>query len=109
MNTKPPCWRKGQRPNACAAALYDAQVHNHLQLHGPWAGWQLRGRDLVAPDGQRISPERLRGLLWRQDSEDRVARAAARRRAELERRRRQSVKVVVVELAEIRKNGFLAG
>lgn len=109
MDTRPPCWPEGQPPNACAAALYAAKVHNHTELHGPWAGWQLRGRDLVAPDGQRISPERLRGLLWRQESEDRVARAAARRRAERERRQRQLVKVVVVELGALRHQGFAAG
>lgn len=40
----------------------------------------MAGRDLVAPDGARISPERLRGLLWRQEAEER--RDAARTRRE---------------------------
>lgn len=30
-------------------------VRNHVELHGPWLGWRLAGRDLVAPDGQRLS------------------------------------------------------
>lgn len=52
---------------------------NHVTLTGPWAGWRLAGRDLVAPDRQRISPERLRGLLWREESEARRDRARARK------------------------------
>lgn len=43
-----------------------------------WAGWRFTaaGTQLVSPDGDRVSPERLRRLLWRQAQE---ARAAARR------------------------------
>ena len=42
-----------------------------------WAGWHFDqlGR-LVSPERHRITPERLQGLLWRQDAE---ARTAARR------------------------------
>ena len=32
-------------------------------------------------DGQRIAPERLRGLLWREKSEARIAKARAKREA----------------------------
>ena len=39
------------------------KVHGALDLEGAWLGWRLRGRDLVSPDGDRISPERLRGLM----------------------------------------------
>lgn len=79
---RPPCWPEGAPcPNACAAALYDREVNNHVALTGQWQGWRLAGRDLVAPDGQRIAPERLRGILWRQESEARLAAARAKREA----------------------------
>jgi hypothetical protein len=29
-----------------------------------WYGWRLRGRHLVSDDGQRMTIDRLRGLLW---------------------------------------------
>jgi hypothetical protein len=80
-----------------------------MDLTGPWAGWRLRGRELVSPDGQRICPQRLLGLLWREESERRLAKVRRRNDAELQRRRRQPVKVVVVELAELRVGGQLAG
>ena len=69
-----PCHVQGTKPNACAAAHYRRIVENHVNLSGPWEGWRLAGRDLVSPDRKRISPERLRGLLFRQDSEARLAR-----------------------------------
>jgi hypothetical protein len=74
-----------------------------------WVGWRLRGRYLVSPDRQRISPERLRGLLWRDELELRRAGHASRRAAEENRRKRQTVKVVVVQLAELQVDGILAG
>lgn len=40
---------------------YDRVVHNQTSLHGPWAGWRMTGKDLVGPDGVRISPVRMRG------------------------------------------------
>lgn len=43
-----------------------------MALTGPWIAWRLAGRDLVAPYRQRISPERLRGLLFREASEKRL-------------------------------------
>lgn len=76
---RPPCWPEGPCPNDCARALHDRQVHNQTPLHGRWEGWRMAGRDLVAPDGARISPERLRGLMWRQEAEERRAAARARR------------------------------
>lgn len=36
----------------------------------------MAGRELVSPDGDRITPERLRGLIWRLRAEAR--RDAAR-------------------------------
>ncbi|WP_202843423.1 DUF3653 domain-containing protein [Luteimonas saliphila] len=55
-------------------------MHNTQPLHGPWDGWRLAGRELVGPDGDRISPERLRGLLWRQQAEARRDAIRARRK-----------------------------
>lgn len=108
MNCRPPCWPEGQSPNDCACALYERTVHNRTPLHGEWSGWELRGRDLVAPDGQRITPGRLRGLMWRDALELRRAGYASRRAAEKARSLRQPVKVIVVELAALRFDGLAA-
>ena len=56
-------------------------VHNHCELHGPWSGWRMAGRELVSPEGDRITPERLQGLLWRQAAEARRDAAQARNEA----------------------------
>jgi len=98
---RPPCWTAGQPcPNECAAADYQRRVLNQLELTGPWQGWRLAGRDLVSPDGQRISPERLRGLIFRQSMDARRDRARARRQP-----KQQMVRVVVVDLAQYRADG----
>jgi len=95
---RPPCWPAGSScPNECAAALHERITRNHVALTGPWAGWRLAGRDLVAPDGQRINPQRLAGLMWRDSQELRQAGYAKRAQAE---KPRQQVKVVVVDLAD---------
>lgn len=73
-----------------------------LDLPGDWTGWRLRGRHLVSPEGERITQERLSGLLWRDKLQLRRAGYASRRRAETARSSRQHVKVVVVELADLR-------
>ncbi|TWT23617.1 hypothetical protein FQY83_03030 [Luteimonas marina] len=83
MNSLPPCWPKGQAcPNECAASLYEREIYNRAPMHGPWAGWRMAGRELVSPDGDRITPERLRGLVWRLRAEARrdAARAAREKR-----------------------------
>jgi len=56
------------------AGHYERVVENRTPLYGPWAGWRMAGRDLVSPDKDRISPERLRGLLFRQAAEARLAK-----------------------------------
>ena len=62
---RPPCWPEGQRcPNACAAQLHHRVIRNQTPLYGEWAGWRMAGRCLVSPDGDRIAPERLRGILF---------------------------------------------
>lgn len=73
-----PCHQIGQQMNRCAAAVYDWRVYGNGPLHGRWwSGWRIAGRELVSPDGQRISPERLRGLLFLQDAQRRIAKAIA--------------------------------
>lgn len=69
---RPPCWPEGKPcPNSCAQALYDRKVYNRHHLPSPWDGWRFAGRVLVSPEGDRIAPERLRGILWREASEKR--------------------------------------
>jgi hypothetical protein len=49
-----------------ARAMYAAIAHGHIDLAHEWTGWRLRGRWLISPEGDRITPERLRGLLFRE-------------------------------------------
>jgi hypothetical protein len=74
-----PCHDQGCVPNACASAHYNRITYNQTALHGAWHGWRMAGRDLVSPDRQRISPERLRGLLFRQEAEERLAQLRIRK------------------------------
>ncbi len=71
----PTCW---QCKAESSTAHHDRVVHNRHELHGPWSGWRMAGRDLVSPDGDRIAPARLQGLLWRQRAEARRDAARAR-------------------------------
>lgn len=60
----------------------------------------MAGQYLIAPDRTRITPERLRGIAWRQEAEARRDAARARNTP-----KRQLVRVVVVDLDEWRRNG----
>lgn len=82
----------------------------NLDFEDEWYGWRLRGRHLVSEDGQRITIERLRGLMWRDKMELRLAGYASRRAAEEARRaaHRPKVKVVVMDLADYRHRGVAA-
>lgn len=83
----------------------------HMDLNDEWIGWRLRGRYLISPGGQRISPERLRGLLFRDQLELRKAGFASRLKADRGTRARQSmpkIKVVIIDLGEYRVNGLAA-
>lgn len=60
----PPCLVSGAEFNNCAKALYAWRVNALGEMPGEWAGWRLAGRYLVSPDGDRISPRRLRGILF---------------------------------------------
>lgn len=79
--TLPPCWPDGHPcPNPCAAALYERDVYGKQYLTAEWQGWRLAGRVLVSPDGDRISPERLRGILFHESMRSRrVSRTAPAR------------------------------
>ena len=101
---QPPCWQDGKKQNPCALAHYDRVVHGHTDLRADWLGWKQRGRYLVAPDGQRISPERMRGIMWRLEAEAR--RDAARTRNAKRKVSQGCVKVVVVELADWQARHF---
>jgi hypothetical protein len=81
-----------------------------VDLDGEWYGWRLRGRHLVSDDGQRMTLERLRGLMWRDKMELRLKGFASRRAAEAREAasRRQLVKVVGIDLAEFRHHGVAA-
>lgn len=54
------------KPTADEALQFmaDAVLYSRIDFAGDWQGWKLRGRVLVSPDGDRISAERLRGLLF---------------------------------------------
>ncbi len=84
---------------------FERLVHNKTALSGPWAGWRMAGRELVAPDGMRISPERLRGLAWQQQALSRNSARAdnARRKAV---RQVATVKVLVVNPADWQQRHF---
>lgn len=84
---------------------YDRVVHNKTELHGPWAGWRMAGRELVSPEGDRFTTTRLRGLAWRLDAEQRAERARARN-ARAKKRQQELVKVVVVDLDDWRRRHF---
>lgn len=51
-------------------------------LNGRFIGWRIAGNYLVSPDGDRMTPERLKGLVWRDSMELRLAGYASRRKAE---------------------------
>jgi hypothetical protein len=60
----PPCIKAGLAWNHCVEKQFNEQILNHITLTAEWTGWKFKGKDLVSPDGLRISPERLRGILW---------------------------------------------
>ncbi|WP_323563319.1 hypothetical protein [Xanthomonas campestris] len=106
LDRRPPCWPTGAPcPNSCAHDLHRRVVTNHVELTGPWAGWRLAGRDLVAPGGERIPERRLRGLLWRADASD-LRDATRARNAKRKAVQQSMVKVVVVDLGDWRERHF---
>lgn len=54
-------------------------AENKLWLYGPWDGWRMSGRFLIAPGrAGKISPERLLGMLWEERSRRGKLKAEAR-------------------------------
>lgn len=57
-------------------AHYERVVNNRTALHGPWSGWRMAGRYLVAPmAGGRITPEQLGAHLAMQAQRAKLAAA----------------------------------
>jgi hypothetical protein len=71
-------------------------------LSDAFTGYRVAGNYLISPAGQRITPTRLEGLLWRDAMELRLAGYVSRRKAEEAKKRfgGVSVKVLVVDLAD---------
>lgn len=88
MSTKP-------TPQEAMDFMFEAVVYQRIDLAGPWQGWRLRGRELVSPDGDRITPERLKGIAWRMQAEARRDKARTQREAQ---KRAQEPVVTVVRL-----------
>lgn len=72
---EPLCIIPGQPVNPCARKLYAEKVLGHVDLAADWAGWRLRGRWLISPEGDRINAQRLRGILFREANEKRRHKA----------------------------------
>lgn len=75
---EPPCIMPRVPLNECAKRLYAEKVLGHVDLAADWAGWRLRGRWLISPDGDRITVERLRGLLFVEMNERRRHKASGK-------------------------------
>lgn len=73
----PPCVRLGVPMNPCARARYAEQVLGELDLFDAWKGWKFRGNYLVSPDGLKVNPQRLRGILFREQIKKPVNRGGA--------------------------------
>lgn len=75
--------RRGWRiPQANASFPPGALACMNIDFEDEWYGWRLRGRHLVSEDGQRMTVERLRGLMWRDKMELRLKGYTSRRAAE---------------------------
>ena len=72
---QPPCIMPKHPVNDCARRLYAEKVLGHVDLAADWAGWRLRGRWLISPEGDRINVQRLRGMLFREANEKRRHKA----------------------------------
>lgn len=75
---QPPCLMPRVPLNECAKRLYAEKVLGHVDLGAEFAGWRIRGRWMISPDGDRITVERLRGLLFLELNERRRHRAGSK-------------------------------
>ena len=61
-------------------AEYDVEhfariAENRFSLHWEdWSGWRFSGRYLIAPDRERFTAQRLRGIAWEQRLRSRIDR-----------------------------------
>jgi hypothetical protein len=69
----PTCWHC---KTETTAEEYRRVVDGTGPLWGPWTGWRTAGRFLVSPDGDRLTPERLRGLMFAERYRIRKEKAA---------------------------------
>jgi hypothetical protein len=51
-------------PDQALNFMRQVLLHCDCDFTHEWEGWKLRGRDLVAPSGERINARRLQGLLF---------------------------------------------
>lgn len=71
----PACWHcKQEFTREHALRIAEGKFPLHYE---DWAGWRFSGRFLIAPDRQRITAGRLRGLLFLQEAEARRAKVRA--------------------------------
>lgn len=90
MNEKAPPRRAGiekkrvSKPSKtdAEAFMYAALIDCHIDLSQEWAGWKIRGRDLVDPSGTRISVGRMKALMFREVGVQRRDRAHAQEQRE---------------------------
>lgn len=59
--------------------MYQVLVNGQLDMQNEWKGWKLRGPYLVAPNGDRIMPQRLLGLLYVEKLQKRVLAAGKKK------------------------------
>lgn len=61
----PPCVKPGEKPNACAIALYLQEIERRIDLPSEgWNGWKIRGDWLIGPGGMKFNARSLRAA-WR--------------------------------------------
>lgn len=70
-----------------------------------WSAWRFKGNELISPDRDRITPERLKGLLWRDAQERRLADIRARNQAKTAGHRGQ-VTVIRMPCADWHRERF---
>ncbi len=73
----------------------------------PWVGWHFSpsGQHFISPDRQKITRQRLEGLIWRDAMELRRAGFASRRQAE-RHNKPGLVKVVQLRTADWHRDTF---
>jgi len=89
----PPCVKLGEPMNWCAKRQMAERLLGHFALVNEWAGWRFAGRELVSPEGLRINPERLRGILH-------AEKQKAVTRGQFAQETAQSARIISLEFAD---------